>query len=287
VVKNDRIISSDKRILGADDRVGVTVLMEILNLIANKKINYPNLEIIFLVSEEIGLLGSKNLDYSKISSKVGFNFDCSAPVGNVVVKAPTTVDFDIHFIGKEAHSAVAPEKGINAIQMASEAIGLFNLPQKTDNTIFNIGKIKGGKAPNIIPGEVIITGELRSFNQEQIDKYWHKVNECAQLVVKKLGGSYKINWPVRYKSFKLDETSAALQIAKSAIKKANVKFMPITYLGGSDANIFNQKNISTVNIGLGYTNNHSCDEYITLANLVKDVEIGTRIVQNAADFKRK
>ena len=93
-----------------------------------------------------------------------------------------------------------------------------------------------------------------------------------------------MNKPIRYKSFNLDENSAVFQIARTAIEKSNEKFVPINYLAGSDANIFNQKNITVINLGLGYANNHSCDEFITISDLLKDVEIGARIVQNAANL---
>lgn len=285
IIKNDRIMSSNNRILGADDRVGLTVLLEILKLIANKKIEYPNLEIVFLVSEEIGLLGSKNLDYSKISATQGFNFDCSAPVGHVVVEAPIAIDFEIRFIGIEAHSAVAPEKGINAISMASDTISKINLPQKSEDTIFNIGKIKGGIGNNIIPGEVIVNGEIRSYNRNKIDQYLGEITKVSQSVVNSYRGRYELNYSLRYHSFKLTEEALVFKIAKAAIDRANQKFIQIRYLGGSDANIFNHKNITTVNIGLGYVNNHSSDEYIVVSDLVKDVEIGTRIVQIATTME--
>jgi len=281
-VKNGRVVSSNNSVLGADDRVGVTVLLEILKLIADKKIDYPNLEIVFLVAEEIGLLGSKNLDYSKISSTKGFNLDCSASVGQVVVEATGAMDFEISFLGREAHSAVAPEKGINAISMASETIHKLHLPQKNGDTIFNVGKIKGGKKNNIIPGEVVVNGEIRSLTPGKIDVYVNTIYNTAKSVVSNYGGKFNLNKNLRYNSFKLDENSTVFKIVKSAVEDSNKKFMPISYLAGSDANIFNQKNIAAVNIGLGYVNNHSSNEYVLISDLLKDVEIGAKIVQFAA-----
>ena len=270
VIRNNRFVSSDDRILGADDRVGVAVLLEILDQVANKKINYPNLEIVFFVAEEIGCLGSKN-------------FDCSAPVGQIVVQAPSAVDFEIRFVGKEAHSAVAPEKGINAILMASEAICDVKIPSKSEGTVFNIGQIKGGKKNNIVPGKVVVNGEIRSYDKGNIEEYLEKLTETGQAVSDRYGGKFEMSHSVRYNSFKLSEDSTAFKIAKAATEEAEKEFLPIRYLAGSDANNFNQGNVEAVNIGLGYVNNHSADEFIEVSDLIKDVEIGTRIVQLAAD----
>jgi len=282
IVKNGRIVSSNDHILGADDRVGVTVLLQILEQIAKKTISYSNIDMVFLVAEEIGLLGSKNLDYSRISAAQGFNFDCSAPVGHVVVQAPTAVDFAIRFIGSEAHSAVAPEKGINAISMASAAISRISLPQKNGDTIFNIGRITGGTGNNIIPGEVVANGEIRSFDPTKIERYLSRILEVTRTVAEEFGGRHEIDHSLRYHAFKLAETSAVFRIAKAAIEGGKRAFAPVDYLAGSDANIFNQKNIVTLNMGLGYVNNHSPDEYIEVSDLIKDVEIGLRIVEQAA-----
>ena len=287
LVKDGKILSSDERILGADDRVGVTVLLEILKLIANKDIDYPNLEIVFLISEELGLMGSANLDYSQITARHAFNFDSSAPVGNVITEAPGKVGFEIRFIGQEAHSAVAPENGINAITMAAQAICRFNLPQKSEDTIFNIGIIKGGTARNVIPGEVAVEGELRNFDREKVRKYLAQVSEIAQSVVDDFGGKLSVNETVSYRSYKISETSPVFKIARAAVKQANRKFVPLRCWAGSDANVFNYKCISAVNIGLGYKNNHSSNEYVLVSDLIKDVEIGACIVQNAVHYNRK
>lgn len=283
-VREQKVMSSDDRILGADDRVGVTVLLEILKLIAAKKIDYPNLEIVFLVAEEVGLLGSKYLDYSFINAKHAFNLDCSAAVGNAVIEAPSVVDFEIKFIGRDAHSAVAPEKGINAITMASEAINKINLPQKSDHTIFNIGKIHGGIKNNVIPKEVSINGEIRSFNQSKISEYLNRIEDVAQSVTNLFNGNFKIKHNVRYDSFKLAKDSFVYGITEKAVRSAEVPFLPIRYLAGSDANNFNKNHISCINIGLGYKNNHSSDEYIEVRDLLKSVEIGARLVHTSAAY---
>ena len=285
VIRNNRFVSTDDRILGADDRVGVAVLLEIMDQIADKKINYPNLEIVFFVAEEIGCLGSKNFNYPEISATEGFNFDCSAPVGQIVVQAPEAIDFEMRFIGNEAHSAVAPEKGINAILMASEAICDFGLPAKSEDTVFNIGQIKGGKKNNIVPGEVVVNGEIRGYDKGNIEEHLETLTKSGQEVSNRYGGKFEISHSVRYEAFMLSENSTAFKIAKAATEGADEEFLPIRYLAGSDANNFNQGNVAAVNIGLGYVNNHSSDEFIEVSDLIKDGEIAARIVQLAADWR--
>jgi tripeptide aminopeptidase len=281
-VINGRIVSSSDRILGADDRVGVMVLLQILEMIAHKKIDFPNLEIIFLVAEEIGLKGSKNLDYDQISASYGFNFDCSAKVGQVVVAATAKLNFELSVIGHESHSAVAPEKGISAISMASEIISKINLPSKKDETIFNVGKICGGKKNNIIPGEVLLNGEIRSFEKDTINAYLNRIETVSRKVSADYGGKFNLTHILDYNSFILDESSKPLKIIRKAAKQAGISYEAIRYLAGSDANIFNENGIPSINIGLGYVNNHSSDEYIEIEDLLNAIELGIKITQIAA-----
>ncbi len=281
-VKKGRVVSNNDRILGADNRVGVTVLLQILSKIAQQKIPYPNLDIVFLVAEEVGLLGSKNLDFTHISSRYGFNFDCSAQVGQVVVTATAKLSFELTVLGHESHSAVAPEKGISAIVMASKIISEIDLPSKKNDTIFNIGKICGGEKTNIIPGKVLINGEIRSFQEETIKEYLKHINTICESVGAEFKGKYKLAHYREYGPYQLDKKHEPVRITQRAAQNAGIPFKAIKYLAGSDANIFNEKGIPTVNIGLGYVNNHSSDEYIEIKDLKNAIELGIQITQIAA-----
>ncbi len=285
IVEDGIIKSSDERILGADDRVGVAILMEILSLISQRKIACPNLEVVFLVGEEIGLQGSKHLNYSLISAKNGFNLDCSAPVGQVVVKSPGVVDLRIEFVGKPAHSAAAAQKGINAIIMASKALGGLKKSELSEDLVFNIGIINGGEAVNIIPARVVVDGEIRAFDERIIQEQMDLIHSCVTPVVKGVGGSYSVTSSERYPSFSLKDENRLLLLLETAYAHANVEFDPIHYMAGSDANIFNSHGINTVNIGLGYVNNHSRDEYIAVTDLVKGAEIAAGLVKVASTLE--
>ena len=67
------------------------------------------------------------------------------------------------------HAGVEPEKGINAIKVAAEAIANMPLGRIDEETVANIGTIKGGEARNIVPGEVMMVGMARSHDQSKLD----------------------------------------------------------------------------------------------------------------------
>jgi tripeptide aminopeptidase len=61
IVKNGAIWSSDKGILGADDRAGVAVILELAQRLHYLGFN-GKVKFIFTVEEEIGLIGAKSID---------------------------------------------------------------------------------------------------------------------------------------------------------------------------------------------------------------------------------
>ncbi|MBN2167928.1 MAG: M20/M25/M40 family metallo-hydrolase, partial [Actinobacteria bacterium] len=170
VETEDRFTSSGETILGADDKAGIAATLAAVKTLMDSEKDYRPLQLIFTVQEEIGLVGSKNLDYKKVKGKWGIVLDGEGDVGGIVTKAPSqdTVKFSVH--GRAAHAGVEPEKGINAITCAARAIAELNVGRIDDSTTSNIGIIDGGRAINIVPDLVVVEGEVRSFDNEKLKR---------------------------------------------------------------------------------------------------------------------
>ncbi|MBI3384709.1 M28 family peptidase, partial [Candidatus Gottesmanbacteria bacterium] len=125
-IKEDVILANGKSILGADPKSGLTVLLEFVRYIKDRKITTRPLEFVFTKSEEKGLVGAKNLDFSLLTAKEGLVLDENGPCTQVVVKAPSFCRVLIKITGKTAHVS-EPEKGINALEIACNAISGLDL----------------------------------------------------------------------------------------------------------------------------------------------------------------
>ena len=68
VLKDGVIRSGGDTILAADDKAGIAEMLEALRIAEIR----PPIEIAVSRQEEVGLLGVKNLDYSKLTAKKGF-----------------------------------------------------------------------------------------------------------------------------------------------------------------------------------------------------------------------
>ncbi|MFZ5947181.1 MAG: M20/M25/M40 family metallo-hydrolase [Stygiobacter sp.] len=284
VITNGTIATDQSTILGADDRAGVAIILEVIELLQKENIPHGPIEIIFTVGEEIGMRGAKYLQVSDLKAKMGFVFDSSAEPRSIVIEAPASILFEIRIIGKAAHAAVSPEKGINAIQIASQAIANLKMGRFGETGTVNVGIISGGKATNIVPDEVLVKGEVRCPNEIDLQKQMGVIEEQFRQHAQAAGASIKFTADRKYSGFSLDENSQVVQIAKKAISAAGYEPKPIKYPGGSDANILNENGIPTVNLGVGFNNVHSPMESIAIENLVALTKIGLNIIRQSQNY---
>ncbi|MBP7899319.1 MAG: M20/M25/M40 family metallo-hydrolase, partial [Candidatus Syntrophosphaera sp.] len=121
IVKDGIIYSDGTTILGSDDKSGIAELITAIKEIIESGEKHPPIEVLITVSEEVGLLGAKHFDKSRLESAWGYALD-THQVEELVIGAPAQNSIQITFLGKESHAGVEPEKGINAIRVAAEAI---------------------------------------------------------------------------------------------------------------------------------------------------------------------
>ena len=167
ILGDDGIIRTDgSTILGADDKSGIAGCLELLTLLsADPDLAHPTIEFVVTVGEERGLVGSRHMDVSQLGASHGFVLDTAGVMGAITYWSPTSVYLTITFQGKKAHAGVEPEKGINAVKVAAEAVARMPLGRIDEETVANIGTFVGGEARNIVPGSVVLEGMARSHDQ--------------------------------------------------------------------------------------------------------------------------
>lgn len=278
IVLEDKIISSGDTVLGVDNRVGITTLLFLLEKIAIEKIPVKDFTVAFTTCEETTLFGSKHLELNG-NIKYGFIFDSGYRPGNFIHSACGALGFRLKVIGKASHSGIAPEKGINSLQIASKAISKLPLGRIDDETTMNIGILKGGSAVNVIPELVELDGEIRSFDVKKVEKYFNQTLETFKTEADILKAKMEVNSFWDFKPFTVPESSFAFKEIVRVLKKVGLEPTPKISLGGSDANSLNERGIQSINLGIGAQNPHSNDEFIFIEDLAKSAEIALELVK--------
>ncbi len=282
VIREGYIESAGETILAGDDLIGVAAILETLQILKEEEIVHGPVRIIFSVAEEMGLLGAKHIDPELIlNSDYGIVYDVDGDVGTIVYKAPSQNKFNVIIKGKAAHAGMNPGDGVNAIKIASKAISDMKIGQIDEETTANIGVIKGGKARNIVPDLVELEGEARSQRDQSLKEQIAHMRQVIETAVSKYGGQAEFDIKRLYSRFELKKDNRVVMDVSKSIKELN---LPVVYKvsgGGSDANIYNEMGLSTVNIGTGMEKVHSTDERVKIENLVKLVELNLNIIKNA------
>ena len=286
VLKNGTFTSDGTTILGADDKSAIAILLETLTILKENDLQYGPLELVFTVCEEIGLQGAKHLDLSAVTAKYGFALDATDTEG-IVTRAPSAnhLEFTVH--GKDAHAGAAPEKGINAISLASIAISKLELGRIDRETTCNIGIIEGGIATNIVPNLVKVKGEVRSHDDEKLDNITNKIVFSFTDAIenyKKMNANdelprVEINIKKDFPRTHIPDDHPVIKLATRAAENLGRKMKTKTTGGGADANIFFEKGIFTGVLGTGMRDMHTVRESVKLDDMVRTTELLLEIIR--------
>ena len=274
----EKIVSDGKTILGADDKAAIAALLESLHIIKEKNISHGDIEIVFTICEEMGLHGAKNLDISDLNAQMAFVLDSGGQVGEIISAAPSQNSLKIIIHGKSAHAGSNPEEGINAIQVAGFALSRMKLGRIDEETTTNIGIISGGKATNIIPDEVTLEGEVRSRNEEKLEKYTKILKQIVEDTAREFKTKAEVKINREYSCYNLSTDDRVVKIAIKAAKDMGLEPQLHPSGGGSDANVFNKKGFPAVDLAIGMEKVHTVDEYILVKNLKNTVEYVLSII---------
>lgn len=268
-VDGDRILSDGSTILGGDCKAGVAAILEALESIKEDGTPHVSFEIAFTREEEIGLVGARNLDFSKISAKEAVIFDGEGPPSQITSASPTYVGFDIEITGRAAHAGVEPEKGLSAIRIATELMARLPQGRLDDETTFNIGTIEGGTVRNAVPENTLVTGEFRSRNLETLDGVHLQLMEAIEEVRRMFPEAViEDHLHTEFESYNLTEDDPATNRVMSTLRTLGLEPTLRPSGGGTDGNIFRQRGISAVVVGMADHNMHTVREYVTISDLV-------------------
>ena len=287
VVEGDIIRSDGTTVLGGDDKSGCAVIIETVRSLQEQNIPHAPIDAVFSICEEVGLLGAKHLDMSKVRARYGIVFDSDDP-GFLFTRGPSANHFEFKIHGLESHAGVAPEQGISAIRIAAEAISAMKLFRIDDETTANIGVIRGGEATNIITNLVTLKGEARSLDDAKLDAQTAHVIKCCEDAVAKYevtvdGVTTKARVEAHvtreYHAMDVSDDSRVVKLVKEAAARMGLEVKTLASGGGCDANIFNKRGIECANLGTGMRAIHTVKEWLDVKDMYASAEITLEIMR--------
>lgn len=282
-----------KTILGADNKTAVAAIIEtVTKLVKEKSTSHHPLDIVLTVSEESKNLGSIGLDYRRLKSKRGFSFDGGSDrQGDIVISSPFYERFDFLLIGKSGHAG-HPEAAINVLPATAKAILNSPFGQVDERTVANIayvslGSVNDNGLPivNTIPGKVLISGEVRSTDENTLVKTRNAI--LSAFIKNAEEGGLSMEKIERHQKFYIRENpgfvystdDSFVQHTSGVLRTLGFDPQFIKSMGCFDANLFFQNGVQVVNIADGSLDHHSeGNERVSVADLEKLQEIIYKLV---------
>lgn len=272
------IVTDGTTLLGADDKAGVAIIMEVIEeaLRMNVYERRP-MYILFTPDEEIGR-GAEIFDTSKFKASFAYTFDGSEPEV-VNVETFNAKAAEIHITGKAIHPGDAKGVMINAAMVANEFISMLPaklVPSKTEgHEGFNhLSSISGSVE------EARMHYILRNHDDKKLAKQEKQFFEITDKLIKKHPG-VKIDLKISdsYKnmlSVIVDKPACKNHIEK-VLKDLAIAYEYAPIRGGTDGTTFSYMGCPTPNLGTGSYNHHGPYEYAILEEMELLVKIGIQI----------
>lgn len=272
------ITTDGTTLLGADDKAGLSIIMEIITevLKLNQSERRP-MYILFTPDEEVGR-GADELDREKFKAKFAYTFDGSTPeVINIeTFNAKSAI---VNVEGKSIHPGSAKGIMVNAVRVLHDFIEELpkdTVPEKTEGHqgFYHITNVSG--TTEKAEGGFI----LRDHDKA-------KLEERAKMFIdlgKKIQSKYptaKVNVEIIDSYPNMIEFVNANPECKNYIEKVydklGLKFSYQPVRGGTDGATFSAKGCPCPNLGTGSYNHHGPYEFAVLEEMELLVKIGTEI----------
>jgi tripeptide aminopeptidase len=277
VVRNER-----PTILGGDNKAAVAAMLEATRRVLAENRPHAGLELVFTPKEEVGLLGAYAFDHDRLRARVGYVYDQAAPIGDVVLGAPSAQQLDVAFHGRAAHAGMYPEEGRSAVAAAARAIVEMQLGRLDAETTANVGLIAGGTAANIVPEWCSLVAEARSHDERKLADLVQSMQDAVTFAAGLAECEVETTIMRSYRGYRLRRDDLAVRLASDALARCG--FEPRYGLSGgaADANVFNERGRQCVNLANGMAEIHTPDEHITVADLTAMVDVTLALVEAAA-----
>lgn len=186
----------------------------------------------------------------------------SLGVGNIEIKYgkqnAATNEFTITIRGKSSHAAY-PEESVDPIVVAAYVItALQTLVSRNisplNSVVLSLGKINGGTKNNVIPGEVTMSGTLRTLDEETREYAKKRIIEIVENTARAYGAKALVEFEEGYPALINDDEVVDLlkETAEDILGADKVHFREFPSMGADDFSYYLQKTKGAYyNLGCG------------------------------------
>ena len=280
-IGDDIITASGSTLLGADDKAGVAIIMQLAEeLIQNPSVKHGDIRILFTPDEEVGR-GVDKLDMTKLNADVGYTLD-GGTRGSLEGDTFSANAMTVTFHGISAHPGYAKGKMVNAVKVLSHFIETLPpigfSPETTSGA-------EGFVHPYNLKGQLEVASVdflIRDFTTANLEKHQQVLIDLAEKTLAHYPGArYEVAVKEQYRNMRemLDEFSHIEANAVEAMKRAGVEPKQDLVRGGTDGSRLSFMGLPCPNIFTGEMAIHSKHEYVSVQDMEAAIDTCIELVQ--------
>ncbi|MBN8834422.1 MAG: peptidase T [Niastella sp. SCN 39-18] len=273
-IGKDIITASGNTLLGADDKSGVAIIMEMAAfLLQNKNIPHGEIKIVFTPDEEVGK-GTAKIDMQKAGAPFGYTLD-GGEAGSLEEETFSADAATITVHGIIAHPGYAKNTLVNAMKIAGEILAALPKNEWSPETTDGMQGFVHPVSLNGMAEKTTIGFIVRDFKTAELANHHARLKEIAEKVVAGFKGA-KMEYTIheQYRNMKdiLQQHPQVVAYAAEAIKRAGLTVKMESIRGGTDGSRLSYMGMPCPNIFTGMQNIHSKLEWISVYDMAKSVE---------------
>jgi len=280
-VGDDIITASGTTLLGADDKAGIAIIMEMArHLIDNPEIKHGPIRVCFTPDEEIGRGVHASLP-GDLKADVAYTLD-GAGLGEIVYETFSADKATVTIQGVSAHPGQAKDVLVNALHLAAKIIDTLphvtRTPETTDDRQgFIHAYLMSGTA-----AQVELHLILRDFEREGLQELGDLVQQvCAAIQAGEPRATITCEITSQYRNMRywLEEDMRPVELAREACQQLDIAHFSTPTRGGTDGSRLTELGVPTPNLFTGMQNIHGPLEWISVQDMRRATEMCIRLAE--------
>ena len=281
LIHHDLITTDGTTLLGADDKAGIAIIMQMVEYLhTHPEFKHNDIQIAFTPDEEIGC-GSNHFDVKYFNADYAYTID-GGDIHIIEYENFNAFSAKVNIHGRSIHPGSAKNKMINSTRVAYEFDSLLPVHMRPEST----EGYEGFNHLHAIQGtceETTMDYIIRNHDLQQAKKQCQEFIDIVEFLNKKYG--YQIidlTITESYLNMKeaLKDHMFIVEQALAAIKENGLDAYCSPIRGGTDGARLTFMGLPCPNLGTGGFNYHGPYEYCSLTMMEKQVEILLHILKN-------
>lgn len=255
IIQDECIITDGTTSLGADDKVGIIALLEAIRYLKDTNQTYGDIQLLFTVCEEQGLVGARSVDPSSLHGSIGYTVDANQPVGTFITKSPALA------ISTITVRSMSEKASVDVNQVISKVVRLISTNDFPPTISLSIIGFQENK--NADHYAMDVSFQVRASCHSEMSLFMSQIKKDMIDLYDQRRITVDICVEEICSSYTYTSADPIVQLANRAAKSIGLQPVHIELFDVSDANVLTSSKRAVMNIGAGYEHMHTNHERIS------------------------